>query len=331
MPSPPGPVTNDRRRIGNLSHAHRRFKLPHMTSSKALSPADAPEVVTMAAARVQAHLRLVMPEADAHPVSLHEAMRYTVFGGGKRLRPALVYAGGRLAKAALDVLDPAAAAVELIHAYSLVHDDLPAMDDDELRHGQPTVHVRYDEATAVLVGDALQALAFEVIGGAVPPALAQRWMQLLAAAAGAAGMVGGQVLDLAAEDRKEPLPLADLETMHRRKTGALIRASILLGASAGALRDVELDAVDAFAREIGLAFQIHDDVLDVVASTERLGKPQGSDERQGKTTYVTILGLAGAREEGRRRLDSALTHLTRFGTRADDLRAIARYIIGRPQ
>ena len=156
-------------------------------------------------------------------------------------------------------------------------------------------------------------------------------MQLLAAAAGAAGMVGGQVLDLAAERRKEPLPLADLEAMHQRKTGALIRASILLGASAGALRDVELDAVDAFAREIGLAFQIHDDVLDVVASTERLGKPQGSDERQGKTTYVTILGLAGAREEGRRRLDSALSHLMRFGTRADDLRAIARYIIGRGQ
>ena len=302
-----------------------------MTSSKVPSPADAPEVVTMAAARVQACLQRVMPEADAHPASLHEAMRYTVFGGGKRLRPALVYAGGRLARVAPDVLDRAAAAVELIHAYSLVHDDLPAMDDDELRHGQPTVHVRYDEATAVLVGDALQALAFEVIASDASASRAQRWMQLLAEAAGAAGMVGGQVLDLAAEGRKEPLPLADLEAMHRRKTGALIRASIMLGATAGPLRGLELDAVDAFAREIGLAFQIHDDVLDVVASTERLGKPQGSDERQGKTTYVTILGLAGAREEGQNRLDGALNHLARFGTRADDLRAIARYIIGRTQ
>ena len=302
-----------------------------MTSSKTPSPTGVPEVVTMAAARVQAYLQRLMPEADVHPASLFEAMRYTVFGGGKRLRPALVYAGGQLAEVKPKELDPAAAAVELIHAYSLVHDDLPAMDDDELRHGQPTVHVRYDEATAVLVGDALQALAFEILAYHPSPLFAHRSMQLLTAAAGAAGMVGGQVLDLAAEGRKEPLPLADLEAMHQRKTGALIRASILLGASAGALRDVELDAVDAFAREIGLAFQIHDDVLDVVASTERLGKPQGSDERQGKTTYVTILGLAGAREEGRRRLDSALTHLTRFGTRADDLRAIARYIVGRGQ
>ena len=310
---------------------HRRLHFRHMTSSNAPHPVDAPEVVAMAAARVQAHLHRVMPEADAHPTSLHEAMRYTVFGGGKRLRPALVYAGGRLSRVKPDVLDPAAAAVELIHAYSLVHDDLPAMDDDELRHGQPTVHVRYGEATAVLVGDALQALAFEVIACNASPTLARHSMQLLAAAAGAAGMVGGQVLDLAAEDRTEPLPLADLEAMHRRKTGALIRASIMLGASAGPLGGIELDAVDAFAREIGLAFQIHDDVLDVVASTERLGKPQGSDERQGKTTYVTILGLAGAREEGRNRLDSALTHLARFGTRADDLRAIARYIVGRRQ
>ncbi|MDE0007158.1 MAG: polyprenyl synthetase family protein [Gammaproteobacteria bacterium] len=270
-----------------------------------------------------------MPEADAHPASLHGAMRYTVFGGGKRLRPALVYAGGRLAAVKPDALDPAAAAVELIHAYSLVHDDLPVMDDDDLRHGQPTVHVRFGEATAVLVGDALQALAFEMIASEAEPIVAQRWTQLLANAAGAAGMVGGQVLDLAAEAREEPLSSADLEAMHRRKTGALIRASVMLGASAGTLRDEELEAVDAFARDIGLAFQIHDDVLDVVGTTEELGKPQGSDERQGKTTYVTLLGLAAAKQEGQRRFEHAVAHLDAFGARADDLREIARYVVER--
>ena len=223
-----------------------------------------------------------MPAADTNPATLHEAMRYTVLGGGKRIRPALVYAGGQLAGVEPDALDPAAAAVELIHAYSLVHDDLPVMDDDDLRHGQPTVHVRFGEAMAVLVGDALQALAFETVAVDAEPRLAQRWTQLLSGAAGAGGMVGGQVLDLAAEASEEPLQLADLETMHRRKTGALIRASVLLGASAGALRDEELEAVDAFARDIGLAFQIYDDVLDVIGTTAELGKPQGSDERQGQ-------------------------------------------------
>lgn len=288
-----------------------------------------PDGVTRSADRVQVYLDRVMPAADAHPATLHEAMRYTVFGGGKRLRPALVYAGGRLANVQPKELDPAAAAVELIHAYSLVHDDLPVMDDDDLRHGQPTVHVRYGDATAVLVGDALQALAFQVIAGDAPAALAQRWTQLLAAAAGAAGMVGGQTLDLAAEASDEPLSLADLETMHRRKTGALVHASVMLGAMAGSSREEELEAVDAFARDIGLAFQIHDDVLDVVGTTAELGKPQGSDQRQGKTTYVTLLGLAGAKQEGQQRFERAIAHLDRFGHRAEDLREIARYVVER--
>lgn len=287
-----------------------------------------PESVKSAASRVHRYLDRVMPAADTHPATLHEAMRYTVLGGGKRLRPALVYAGGRLAGVTPDALDPAAAAVELIHAYSLVHDDLPVMDDDDLRHGQPTVHVRFGEAMAVLVGDALQALAFELVAGA-RPLLAQCWTQLLAEAAGAAGMVGGQVLDLAAEAREEPLPAADLEAMHRRKTGALIRASVMLGASAGGLPNEELEAVDAFARDIGLAFQIHDDVLDVVGTTAELGKPQGSDERQGKTTYVTLLGLADAKQEGQRRFEHAVAHLDSFGGRADDLREIARFVVER--
>ena len=278
---------------------------------------------------MQVYLDRVLPAADTHPATLHEAMRYTVFGGGKRLRPALVYAGGRLADVNPNVLDPAAASVELIHAYSLVHDDLPVMDDDDLRHGQPTVHVRFGEATAVLVGDALQALAFEVIAHDATPALAQRWTQLLASAAGAAGMVGGQVLDLAAEASAEGVSLADLETMHRRKTGALIRTSVILGAVAGSLQSEELEAVDAFASDIGLAFQIHDDVLDVVGTTAQLGKPQGSDERQGKTTYVTLLGLDKAKQEGQRRFERAIAHLDRFEARADDLRAIARYVVER--
>lgn len=287
-----------------------------------------PASVKSAASRVHRYLDRVMPAADTRPATLHEAMRYTVFGGGKRLRPALVYAGGQLAGVEPDALDPAAAAVELIHAYSLVHDDLPVMDDDDLRHGQPTVHVRFGEAMAVLVGDALQALAFEMVAGAAP-VLAQRWTQLLAEAAGAAGMVGGQVLDLAAEAREGPLSAADLEAMHRRKTGALIRASVMLGASAGDLPNEELEAVDAFARDIGLAFQIHDDVLDVVGTTAELGKPQGSDERQGKTTYVTLLGLAGAKREGQRRFEHAVAHLDSFGARAGDLREIARFVVER--
>lgn len=287
-----------------------------------------PDSVTSSANRVQVYLDRVMPAANTHPATLHEAMRYTVFGGGKRLRPALVYAGGQLAGAKPKELDPAAAAVELVHAYSLVHDDLPVMDDDDLRHGQPTVHVRFGEAMAVLVGDALQALAFEIAFHA-GPLHAERWARLLASAAGAAGMVGGQVLDLAAEASDKPLSLAGLETMHQRKTGALIHASVMLGASAGSLPGKELEAVGAFAGDIGLAFQIHDDVLDVVGTTAELGKPQGSDQRQGKTTYVTLLGLDGARREGQRRFERAIAHLDRFGNRAEDLRAIARYVVER--
>ncbi len=280
---------------------------------------------------MQTYLRQVMPEADAHPRPLHEAMHYTVFGGGKRLRPALVYASGQLVGGQADVLNPAAAAVELIHAYSLVHDDLPVMDDDDLRHGQPTVHVRYDEATAVLVGDALQALAFQILADHAPADLAPTWTRILAAAAGAAGMVGGQALDLAAQGSDAPQSLQDLEAMHRRKTGALIQASVLLGAKSTLAPRREAEAIEAFAGEIGLPFQIHDDMLDVVGSTTQLGKPQGSDRRQGKTTYVTLLGLDGARQEGRRRFESALAHLDVFGARAEGLRAVARYIINRRQ
>ena len=296
------------------------------TSPKALAP---PGAVTAAARRVEDTLDRAMPRADATPATLNGGMRYAIFGGGKRLRPALVYAGAELAGASAGNVDAAAAAVELIHGYSLVHDDLPAMDDDDLRHGQPATHVQYGEALGILIGDALQSLAFDVLVRGAPAGRARDWTLLLAGAAGAAGMAGGQVLDLAAERPGTSLTVDELESLHRRKTGALIRASVMLGATSGSLGDGELASVDAFAKEIGLAFQIHDDVLDVVASTEVLGKPQGSDERQGKTTYVTLLGLDGARREAEARFRAACGHLDRFAARADSLRAIARHVVER--
>ena len=255
-------------------------------------------------------------------------MRYAVLGGGKRIRPRLVYAAGRLAGASMESLDAAAAAVELIHAYSLIHDDLPAMDDDDLRRGRPTVHRQFDEATAILAGDALQALAFEVIADAeVDTATVQAWVKLLAEAAGHGGMVGGQVLDLAGENRA--LVQGELEALHRRKTGALIHAAVMMGGVAGCLAPDELAKLGRFGADIGLAFQIHDDVLDATTATEVLGKPQGSDARQGKSTYVSLLGIEQARAHAREVYQDACAHLSAFKDRADGLLAIAEHIVER--
>ena len=255
-------------------------------------------------------------------------MRYAVLGGGKRIRPRLVYAAGRLAGAPMESLDAAAAAVELIHAYSLIHDDLPAMDDDDLRRGRPTVHRQFDEATAILAGDALQALAFEVIADAeVDEATSQAWVKLLAKAAGHAGMVGGQVLDLAGENRS--LDQGELEALHRRKTGALIHAAVMMGGVAGHLVPDELSRLGRFGADIGLAFQIHDDVLDATTATEVLGKPQGSDARQGKSTYLSLLGIEQARAHAREVYQGACAHLSAFADRADALLAIAQHIVER--
>ncbi len=277
--------------------------------------------------RVNAALDRLLQKPQAPP-RLGDAMRYAVLGGGKRIRPRLVYAAGRLAGARLDVLDHAATATELIHAYSLVHDDLPAMDDDALRHGRPTLHIRYDEATAILVGDALQALAFEAASAdSVAANLARRWVALLAGAAGAAGMVGGQILDLDGESR--PLTLTELEALHRGKCGALIHAAVMMGAVAGSLPPPEVDTLGQFAGEIGLAFQIHDDVLDATASTEVLGKPAGSDNRQRKSTYVSLLGLDAATAEAERHWRLASEHLAPFGDRARALLDIADHIVKR--
>jgi len=279
------------------------------------------------AERVDAVLDRLLPRVPLIE-PLPAAMRYAVLGGGKRIRPRLVYAAGRLAGAPLKSLDAAAAAVELIHAYSLIHDDLPAMDDDDLRRGRPTVHRQFDEATAILAGDALQALAFEVIADAeVDAATVQAWVRLLANAAGHGGMVGGQVLDLAGENRA--LDQGELEALHRRKTGALIHAAVMMGGVAGCLASEELARLGRFGADIGLAFQIHDDVLDATTATEVLGKPQGSDARQGKSTYVSLLGIEQARAHAREVYQGACAHLRAFEDRADGLLAIAEHIVER--
>src|SRR5512140_2893939 len=238
-------------------------------------------------------LRGLLPSADVAPQRLHEAMRYAVLDGGKRVRPLLAYAAGQLAGADPHIVDAAAAAVELVHGYSLVHDDLPCMDDDTLRRGQPTCHVAFGEAVALLAGDALQALAFEVLARGPLPDPGRACAEL-ARAAGAAGMAGGQAIDLAAVGTT--LDLAQLETMHRMKTGALIRAAVLLGAACGApLPDAHAAALDAYARAAGLAFQVVDDVLDVEGSAATLGKSAGKDAAQGKPTFVSALGLEAAK------------------------------------
>ena len=279
-------------------------------------------------ARIDRVLARTLSEFADVPPRLVDAMRYAVLAGGKRIRPRLVYATGRLAGAPCDVLDYAAAAVELIHAYSLVHDDLPAMDDDDLRRGRPTVHVAFDEATAILAGDALQALAFEsACADGVDPVVSRQWVRLLAHAAGPRGMVGGQVLDLEGETR--PLGIAEIETLHRRKTGALLHACVAMGAVAGNMSDTAVATLDRFALEIGLAFQVHDDVLDATASTASLGKRQGADSRRGKSTYVAVLGIDAARVEARQRLAGALRELEPFGEAASELKAIARFVVTR--
>ena len=274
-----------------------------------------------------------LPAAELHPADLHQAMRYAVLGGGKRIRPTLVYAAGAAVGALPEALDGPACAVELIHAYSLIHDDLPAMDNDDLRHGQPTCHKVFGEALAILAGDALQALAFQVLSQDVAmvadPAIRLRMAGILAQAAGSRGMAGGQAIDLAAVGRDD-LSLAELENMHIHKTGALIRASVLLGAlSQPAVEPVALERLDRYAKCIGLAFQIRDDILDVIGDTATLGKAQGADRALGKPTYPALLGLDGARVHARALYDEALTSLAPLGAEAEPLRWIAGYIIDR--
>jgi len=299
--------------------------------------------------RTEAALAALLPPADALPARLHDAMRYAVLGGGKRVRPLLCHAAGAVFDAPAAELDRAACAVELIHAYSLVHDDLPCMDDDTLRRGKPTVHVEYDEATALLVGDALQSLAFQVLTEDGAPSchplrrgerfvldrpVAQLLHQsrlsmlaLLAQAAGSRGMAGGQAIDLAAVGRT--LALEELEQMHIHKTGALIRASVLLGAHCGNADAEAQKRLAHFANRIGLLFQVVDDILDAEANTATLGKTAGKDAAQNKPTYVSLLGSKQAKALAVELRDEALAALAPFAGRGERLAGLTRYIVER--
>jgi len=276
------------------------------------------------AQRVESALEGALPAADESPQSLHAAMRYAALGGGKRVRALLAYASGELAGADAGLVDHAAVAVELIHAYSLVHDDLPCMDDDVLRRGKPTCHVAYGEAVALLAGDALQTLAFEVLAKA-PLSQAQAQTAMLAEAAGSHGMAGGQALDLAHVG--DALSLNELERMHALKTGALIHAAVRLGAACGRTLDqVQSDALDRYAAAVGLGFQIVDDVLDVEGTAHSLGKTAGKDAAQGKATYVSLLGLDAAKVRVAELRDEAHTALLAFGAGARRLNELADWI-----
>ncbi len=300
-----------------------------MTSPNPAAPARPEGRLEAYRDRVEKALAAGLPGDGRAPASLHEAMRYAVLGGGKRMRPLLVYATGEALGLDPDGLDPAACAVEMIHAYSLVHDDLPAMDDDDLRRGRPTCHVAYGEATAILAGDALQALAFEMLGGGpLPEAVRLRQVVELATACGSRGMAGGQQIDLEAVGR--PLDHAALETMHTLKTGALIRASVRMAALAGEEPDSgRMQALTRFGHHVGLAFQVHDDVLDECGSTEALGKTSGADRARDKPTYPAVLGLEAARRHAGELVRNALEDLEDFGAEADLLRHLARYAVER--
>ncbi len=279
-------------------------------------------------ARTEQHLQSVLPDPETAPQRLHQAMRYAALGGGKRMRPLLVRAAGHLFDAEPALLDAPASAVELVHAYSLVHDDLPAMDDDDLRRGRPTTHVAFDEATAILAGDALQTRAFEILAEApLPPALAMACLRTLATASGAAGMCGGQALDIDATGRQQPL--AGLERMHALKTGALIRAAVRMGALCGGADEAQLTRLDAFADALGLAFQVRDDILDVEASSEQLGKTAGKDAAQDKSTFPALLGMEGARAQLETLAAGMHEALAPFGARAGALAALAELAIHR--
>ncbi|GAB2492176.1 polyprenyl synthetase family protein [Arenimonas alkanexedens] len=278
--------------------------------------------------RVEARLELALPSASESPQTLHAAMRHAVLGGGKRLRPLLVYAAGAATGADEALCDAPAAAVELVHAYSLVHDDLPAMDDDALRRGRPTVHIAFGEATAIIAGDALQALAFSVLAEAPADAtLRMDWLQSLARAAGARGMCGGQALDMAATGQVLALP--ELERLHALKTGALIAAAVRMGGLAGGADAATLARLDDYATALGLAFQIRDDILDVEGDSAQLGKTAGKDLAQDKSTYPALLGMARSKALLTTLSEKTKAALGPLGSEADALRRLAEFAIAR--
>ena len=290
------------------------------------------EYLVSAQNRVEQALDARLPSENILPKKLHDAMRYSTLDGGKRMRPMLTYATGKALGLAEDLLDGPACAVEMIHVYSLIHDDLPAMDDDDLRRGKPTSHIAYDEATAILTGDALQALAFETLANdptiKVPAESRLNMITTLTKASGSQGMVGGQAIDLESVGTKLTLP--ELENMHIHKTGALIRASVNMAALAKPdLDPATAKKLDHYAKCIGLSFQVKDDILDQESDTATLGKTQGKDQDNDKPTYPALLGLAGAKQKAQELHEQALESLSSFGPEADLLRDLSLYIIQR--
>jgi geranylgeranyl pyrophosphate synthase len=280
--------------------------------------------------QVDAQLELIIPQAAGPASKLYKAMRYSVFNGGKRVRPALCFAAADAIGASNSNTAKVAAAVEMIHAYSLIHDDLPAMDDDDLRRGVPTCHIKFDEATAILAGDGLQSLAFKQLTelADLPASINLKLIAILSDLAGCNGMVSGQAVDLASTGKQ--LSADELDYMHNHKTGALIEASVVMGALAThQATDTQIEALKQYARAIGLAFQIQDDILDVESSTEELGKSQGSDSANDKATYTSILGLEKARSEAERLHQNSVDALSIFSASADPLRALAKFIVHR--
>jgi len=296
-----------------------------------VSAVDFPAWSRDVASRMEAVLANLLPSARVTPARLHEAMRYATLGGGKRVRPMLVFAAGEVCGADPARLEIVAAAVETVHAYSLVHDDLPCMDDDVLRRGRPTCHVEFDEAMALLAGDAMQSLSFQLLAEnrlADDPAVQLQMLGLFAAACGSRGMAGGQAIDLDAVGKTLSLP--ELENMHIHKTGALIRASVLLGARCGRVLDQPLlDHLDRYAKCVGLAFQVVDDILDEEGSSATLGKTAGKDKEAGKPTYTSLLGIPGAKQFALELLADARQSLGVFDAHADRLRELADYIVHR--
>lgn len=281
--------------------------------------------------RIERVLEDILPRDDISPSRLHEAMRYSALAGGKRIRPSLVYASGQALRIPLPVLDRISASIECIHAYSLVHDDLPAMDDDDLRRGIPTAHKAYDEATAILSGDALQALAFQLIGEpivGVAPQNQLKLVRLLATAAGSQGMVGGQAIDLSSVGKV--LTESQLEVMHSHKTGALINACVIMPSYCDdSVTENQREALTRYANAVGLAFQVQDDILDVESDTETLGKQQGADIAANKPTYPALLGMSGAKQKLEMLYQEATSALEEFGAGAELLQNIAQYIVKR--
>lgn len=293
---------------------------------------DLKQFMAESCTRAEQALEHLLP-LDDDPTQLREAMRYSLFNGGKRIRPTLAFAAANAVKPAqsaseTETLDRVGAALECLHAYSLVHDDLPAMDDDDLRRGKPTCHIAFNEATAILAGDALQTFAFEILAEAQTTAEVRLGLiQQLAKASGVNGMVLGQAIDLAAVDHQ--ITLAHLENMHRHKTGALIRAAVSMGATAVGASTEQLSALDRYAAVVGLAFQVQDDILDVISDTATLGKQQGADIARNKPTYVALLGLDAAKAKAQELHQQALAALQVFDESADYLRALSAYIVER--